>query len=143
MTEFEISGQTYRAGRLDAFAQLHVARRLLPVVGGFGGVEQMKTGGAAGLMGQLGPGLDAFAKLPNDDVDFVINTCLGVVQRQVAGDRGWQKITAGGGLAMFEDIDLIVMLQLVWKVLEAHLEGLFFTLQRLSPAKKDEALAAP
>ncbi|VVD29158.1 phage tail assembly chaperone [Paraburkholderia dioscoreae] len=32
MIEFEISGETYRVNKLDAFAQLHISRKLSPVL---------------------------------------------------------------------------------------------------------------
>jgi len=32
MLEFQIAGETYRAGKLDAFAQLHVSRKLAPIL---------------------------------------------------------------------------------------------------------------
>lgn len=126
--EFEVKGQAYRAGRLDAKRQFHVTRRLAPLLAAAGGsLEQIKTDPFS-LFAPLAQGI---ASLPDADADFVIDTCLGVVQRKQG--KSWAPVTSPGGL-MFEDIGMAEMLQIVGKVLAENLGGFFGDLLGLASA---------
>lgn len=120
MTEFTISGNTYKAGKLDAFKQFHVARRIAPVLSGLGVfIEVAKVDPLAAV----GPVAEAIGKMTDADSEYVIYTCLGVVQRKQPGvNLGWGPVTSSGGM-MYDDIDMAVMLQLVWHVLQVNLAG--------------------
>lgn len=115
--EFEIKGQQYRAGRLDAFKQFHVARRLAPLLGG------IAKGGQGDFSAFLQPMAEALAGMPDADCDFILNTCLAVVQRQQG--NAWAPIIKGKEL-MFEDIDMGSMIQITIKVIQENL-GSFFS----------------
>lgn len=125
-TEFEIKGVLYRAGKLDAFAQLHVSRKIAPVLPKLFPVLARLQVGATGLgtdLDQLaevlGPLADAMASMPKDDVDLVVSACLGVVSRK-QGDALYSPIWRNG-VIMFEDIDLAVMLPIVVNVVRDSL----------------------
>ncbi len=53
-------------------------------------------------------------------MDTALNVCLGVVSRNMGGDRGWAPVVASNGALMFDDIDMGTMLQIVWHVIAAH-----------------------
>lgn len=134
--EFDLNGRTYRVGKMNAFTQGHVLRRLLPLVSAFGGSESLKTASAEDLFARLGPGLEAFARLPDPDVDFIVNACLAVVEAKIEGDRGWTKVSAGPGRLMFEDIDAMAMYVLAGRVLQHNLESFFSTARLLFQASQ-------
>lgn len=133
MNEFKIKGHTYRANKICAMDQLHLVRRLAPaVVGvvGLAGVKDIKALGPAMLLSKIGPFLDALGRMSDDDVEFVTDMCLSVIERQVGADRGWQKV--GGSRALqYEDIDLAVMLRLAFEAGKENLAGFFDALQSM------------
>ena len=89
---FVVSGQTYRAGRLDAIKQLHVVRRLSPLIGAL------------------------------QDTEYVLGACLGVVQREQPGGLGWAPVWSQAAMRpMYEDMTLPAMIQVVGRVLMANL----------------------
>jgi hypothetical protein len=116
----EINGQSYRIGRLDAKKQFHVARRLAPLLAGLGGALKPEAKGFAEL---VSPIAEALAKMSDEDTDYVLDTCLMVVQRQQG--EGWQNVMVKGGGLMFQDIDLPTMLRLAVAVIQQNL-GSFF-----------------
>lgn len=119
--EFEIGGNTYRSGKMDTFKQFHVSRRLAPVLGG---LAAMAEGEADNFAAFLQPIAEAVARMSDADCDFILQSCLGVVQRQQG--NAWSPIYAGGGSAlMFDDIDLGSMMQIAAKVIQENLGGFF------------------
>lgn len=142
--EFEIGGQTYRAAKLDTFKQLHVSRKvgpvlpkLLPVFLQF--TKSAKDGGPADDLTAIAvavePLTQALADMPDADFEYVVNTCLAVVQRSQMNN--WAPVyTAGAGL-MFDDIDLGATVQLVakviWHSLGPFLSGFLANAQPTNP----------
>jgi len=103
---FEVGGQTYRVGRMDAKKKFHVARRLAPLLPA---MSALHSGGD--MMKSLAPVAESLSRMSEEDTDYVIDACLSVCQRlQPAG--GWAPITAAGGRLMFQDIDMPEMIQL-------------------------------
>lgn len=145
--EFVVGGQTYRWSRLDARKQFHVARRLAPILAGIAGAvgAAADAGAAAGHMDLSGVDLngvaDAFASMPDDRADYVLDALLGAVQRQADGAAAWSNIRTPGGAMMFADIDFSQMLQIAWKVLEGNLGGFFHALQSMSPTSEEPSKA--
>src|SRR5260364_275380 len=76
MSKFEIEGQQYRAGNLNAFAQLHVARKIAPVLGGLAALQGADSAAALKSLA------DVIAAMPDADCEYVLHTCLSVTQRQ-------------------------------------------------------------
>lgn len=124
-TEFSVAGNTYRAGALNARTQFHVLRRLGSVAIALGAI--LVKDRSADPMLAMAPMVTAIGALPDADADYVITNCLSVVTRRQPGDTGWMQIQAGGAL-LFPDIDVGVMMQIVWKVLEANLASFFAAL---------------
>lgn len=135
--DFEISGNTYRSSKLDAFKQFHVARRLAPLLSGVSsavkteGAQPVAEGDTPAPAPQrdfadfLEPMADALAHMPDADCDYILFTCLGAVQRQEG--TAWAKVVAPGSRSlMFEDIDMGVMINITLKVIQENI-GSFFS----------------
>jgi hypothetical protein len=69
---------------------------------------------------------EILAKMPDDDVEYVLNTCLSVVYRDEG--TGFQRIQVQAGVMMFSDIDLSVMIKLVISVIKENLGNFFSAL---------------
>jgi hypothetical protein len=92
----------------------------------------------ATLADKIEPFLAALGNMTDENADYVIDTCLSVVERKVGGDRGWQKIGTGGAL-MYDDIDLATMLQLVFRAGAENLSGFFDAAMSMFPGAKAPA----
>ncbi len=110
MAEFSVGDFDYRSSKMDALTQLHVVRRLAPVMGALkefagGGVDAVNAMDAAESIASVA------ARIPDDDVNYIINACLSTVQRKQDGDRGWAPIwNVGAKRPLFEDIGMVEML---------------------------------
>lgn len=140
--QFEVGPHKYRAGKLDAKRQLHVMRRLAPLVMPLiksGAIAQAATGkkSAEGkdqlghmsnldLLGMAEAVTQGLSTLPDADLDFVVDTCLSVVEREQTGG-GWARMMTGDQL-QFVDLDMVSMLSITWRVIQHNLSGFFATL---------------
>ena len=117
--EIKIDNNTYRIGNMDTRVQFHVARRLSPL---FMALTDAMTGIQKGLPIEVwlvqvfGPVTDVISKLPDEQLDYVITACLGVVQRQEA-DNKWAPIMRGGQM-MYADVHMNNMLKLTMAVVK-------------------------
>lgn len=131
MNEFELAGHTYRVGKIPAMQQFHLSRKVAPIIPTLvpvftrlqAGAAASQDGAAAPLTANLdataealSPFTEAIAEMPNEAAEFVLSTCLSVVQRQQG--TTWSSIWSGQhNTPMFDDIDLGVMLQLAVRVI--------------------------
>ncbi|EDV2876052.1 hypothetical protein YY36_004658 [Salmonella enterica subsp. diarizonae] len=126
--ECSVKGHDYRVAKLSVFDQLKVTRKLLPVLAGmmsdFGSIRSLlaadgKIDGAKfdalkPVFETLLPLIaDELSSLTEDDTNAIIHPCLAVVSRKHMG--GWTPVFNSGQL-VFDDIDLLTMLQLVARV---------------------------
>jgi hypothetical protein len=109
----------YRAGVLDAFKQLYVAKRLAPILKGFAVIDAADPGAA--FASSLDKFLDAISGLKDEDLQFIISTCLSVASKQ--DGKTWVRLTATNGALMFEDMNLVEMLTICFHVVKANLAG--------------------
>lgn len=169
MTEFEINGVQYRSGKLDTFKQLHVSRKIAPLVPkvlpAFAAIAQAKRAdGAEGAEGAvLGEAIDevrklgvqdidliakaiepvtnVMAEMSDADVEYLFANCLAVVQRKQGKD--WAPIWRNEAL-MFDDIELPQMTQIamkvIWDNLGPFIQGLLVK-QRASNPDEQSAQA--
>lgn len=136
--EVTVEGKRYRTGKLDAFKQLHVARRLAPVVSVLGGMANNakldEIESLSDLSGVLLPLTKVIAELKDEDCDYVIKNCLVVVEREEAANT-WARVMVNGQL-MYQTgpnpIGLKEMMRLAAVVIQENL-GNFF------PAAQPEA----
>lgn len=124
MLEIDIKGVEYRLGKLDPFKQLHVARRIAPLLPSLLPAAALAgdLDGLAKNMGELVKYLEpltaALSQLPDADCEYVYANCLAIVQRKQG--NGWANVWGKGGL-MFEDMDLAAMTRLVVEVIKNQL----------------------
>ncbi|EAZ8339069.1 hypothetical protein Y940_003499 [Salmonella enterica subsp. enterica] len=126
--ECSVKGHDYRVAKLSVFDQLKVTRKLLPMLAGmmsdFGSIRSLlpadgKIDGAKfdalkPVFETLLPRIaDELFSLTEDDTNAIIHPCLAVVSRKHMG--GWTPVFNSGQL-VFDDIDLLTMLQLVARV---------------------------
>jgi hypothetical protein len=117
--EFEIKGLQYRTAKLSVFDQLKVSRKLLPVLAGmladFQSIKAAAEGGDVykAMETALPKIADSLADMSEEDTNAIIFPCLSVVSRQ--NGKGWSPVMSQGTL-MFDDIDLMSMLQMVGRV---------------------------
>lgn len=142
MTELEIGGNTYRINSMPAMTQFHVMRKLGPVLPGIVPVlaqaaatlpqgDSQEAGGAmatvdgvAAIAMAAQPLLDGLASMADADAEYVINHCLSAVMRRDAGGKSWSAVHRDG-VTMFDDIDMIGRMQLIWSVLRENYAGFF------------------
>lgn len=138
--DITVFGHKYRAGKMGAIPQFHVMRRLHGVAASAGETLDaiQRMGGAANLeeairekrptenvMKVIAPILRALGEMRDEDVDYVLNNCLAVVQRAETNDRGWSPVMPQPGVLMFQDIQMPCMLVLTWHVLRSNLGNFF------------------
>lgn len=112
MAEFSIKGIKYRSGTMDAMTQFHVVRRLGPILGSFRNMLDSKLDDGLSIIAE------AISKMSDVDTEYVINSCMAVVQREQAGGTGWANVwSTQAKRPMFDDIDMATMLQIVFAVI--------------------------
>lgn len=128
-----IGGHDYAIGRLNALDQLHVSRKIAPIIpnimpiltevakGEFSKtLESLENGATDELDGleplaqALEPFMEAIAKIPEDDVNYVVHKCLSVVKRNGA-------VVCRNGTMMFDDLDMSHLLPLTVAVIRTNL----------------------
>lgn len=144
MAEVTIQGQVYRTGKLNAFQQFHVARRLAPILQSISNVATKLPEPSSAQLGEndtvaLLDGLtNVVSRMSDEDCNYVLNACLGACSRQQGA--GWARVQAanGGGL-MFVDIDMNVMLQLAFATVRENITNFF----PVAPAADSSSGASP
>jgi len=117
--EFEIKGVNYRTAKLSVFDQLKVSRKLLPVLAGMlGDFQAIKSSAQGGdvykaLETALPKIAESLSDMSDEDTNAIIFPCLSVVARQ--NGKVWAPVMSQNEL-MFDDIDLMSMLQIVGRV---------------------------
>ena len=142
MTELEIGGNAYRINSMSAMTQFHVMRKLGPVLPGIVPVlaqaaaalpqaDGQEDGGAmttvdgvAAIAMAARPLLDGLAAMADADAEYVINHCLSAVMRRDPGGKSWSAVSRDG-VTMFDDIDLMASMQIVWAVLRENYTSFF------------------
>ena len=138
-----IGGKNYTIGRLNALDQLHVSRKIAPIIpnimpiitevakGGLGEVikaiesidsdedvelelEKIDLSELDGLSTALSPLMDAIAGMSEEDTNYIIFKTLSVVHRDGA-------VLCRGESLMFDDLDMTQILPLVIAVIRNNL----------------------
>jgi len=120
VSEFVVGGHTYRAGKMLVKKQLHVIRRIGPILTDLGSLATLKTGASmAEVMAALTPIANAVGAMSDADLDYVMDSCLNVCLRQ-QGDAWTPVWNARAGAAQFADILLPALLQLTARVMQEN-----------------------
>jgi hypothetical protein len=128
-----IGEHDYTIGRLNALDQFHVSRKIAPIVPTLMPIitevakgdlskaiesielgDNNELGSLEPLAQALEPFMEAFAKMPEDDVNYVIHKCLSVVKRG-------SSVVCRGQTIMFDDLDMGQILPLVVAVIRVSL----------------------
>lgn len=127
--EIELNGHHYRAAKLSVFDQLKVTRRLLPILSGLMGVmgdlKKLHQGEMA-IEALLPMIADTVAQMSDSDCDAILHPCLSVVSRQ--NEKKWVPVFSQSTL-MFDDIDMMTLLQIVGHVIGDSLGNFFLAPQ--------------
>lgn len=149
MENFEINGAEYRADKLTAMQQFHVSRRIAPLIPALIPIAMsvMKSLDKDGDMvasllsnpAVLQPFTDALAALPDEQINYVFDECLGVVKRKV-GD-GWMRVwDKKSHTTLSDDVgDMSVLLPVVVQIIKDNLGPFirgFLTSQAPAPEPK-------
>ncbi len=125
MNEITISGNTYRYGKLNAFQQFHLERRILPLVfSAFPLFDSVASDGEDAVVSwedvveKAKPLADALSGMPDEDAEYVIRTCLSVVYRKQGME--WSPVVSDGSL-MFDDLDAFETVLLGFFVIRRNL----------------------
>lgn len=132
----------YRVGRLGAWDQLHVARKVGPLY-----ANVLQSGSAAvrgdiSVAALLGPVMSGLASLSKEDSEYLIRTCLSACQRrQLVEDKEvWSKVAINGKI-MFDDVGVEEMYRLTLEVVKANLGNFFQGLLRQFSGSPETAKA--
>ena len=144
MSEFDLGADTYRIGKLNAFQQFHLSRKVAPIIPTLmpvflklkGSAKALAIAAAAGdsdesdgaplsgdlegLASLMQPFADGIANMPDETAEFILSTCLGAVQRK-QGTSWFQVWNASQNVCMFDDLDLGVMIKLSLRVITESL----------------------
>lgn len=144
MSEFQLGEDTFRIGKLNAFQQFHLSRKVAPMIPTLipvflklqasaktapaeGAAEGASDYALAPLSGDLGalaemlqPFADGIAGMPDETAEFILSTCLGVVQRK-QGTAWFPVWSASKNVCMFDDLDLGLMMKLSVRVITESL----------------------
>ena len=142
--EFTVRGQLYRTGRLNAFKQLFISKRIVPAVGKLAGLTKgaVKLGKDADgnpqldgdLEDVLTPLVDAIASLKDEDVEYILNACLEAAERKQSGGA-WARVRVNG-TTMFDDLNLPALLKISYHVIWENLQDFFSDLPSISGLKE-------
>lgn len=119
---FEIKGVKYQSGKMDAMVAFHVTRRLAPVVPSFKSIfATAGDGETRDILTALEPLADAIAKMSDADTEYILGACMKVTSREQPGG-GWAPVWGPtSNRPLYEDIDMLVMLQIAMHVLQETL----------------------
>lgn len=125
MNEITIAGHTYRYGKLNAFQQFHIERRILPLVltafpvfFGNGADDGDGIVSFRDVMARSRPLADVLSKMSDEDADYVTSTCLSIIQRKQGME--WVSLMSDGRL-MFDDLDAFETVLLCFFVIRRNL----------------------
>ena len=121
--KFKVGEVEYSAGRLDAKRQFNIVRRLAPIIGGIAPV----MGEGRSETETITAFCKVVSELPDEQLDYVIDKCLEVAERNDGG--AWGKVVTatpnGQVLFMYKDIGMVEMLTIVFHVLQRSVGGFF------------------
>lgn len=120
MADFTVDGIAYRSRKMPARTQAHVLRRLAPIIDPV--YRLMSSGGMTD--DAVGAFAKGFADLEDEQLDYVMDHCLSVVQRK-QGEAWANFMGSDGKTPIFQDVDLTVHVQIIANVLRDNYEPLF------------------
>lgn len=154
MNEFSVKGINYKPTKMPAKTQFHVTRRLTPFIVGMlahlpkdaitgamtADKKSIDLGAIADQVNPIDmiiPVMESLAKMPDADVDYVLDTCMEYCQRSLGADKGWAVLKQPKVPCQYSDIDMIGMLQITWNVIQGNV-GNFFPVPSLNSTEQTQ-----
>lgn len=135
--DFTIGSHRYKVGKIDAFKQFHIARRLGPMMGGiipvaqklearFGKLkpEEMGKDQLDAIAEIAQPILVGFAKLSDEDANRVLLGLCSAVEMEQTSQGGWARVATDAGL-MFQNLELPELMQIAGRSFMYNIAGFF------------------
>lgn len=121
----EVGGRSYRISFLDAVRQVHLARRLSPVV----------TANSFSAIAH------ALQEMSQENADYVINTCLEAVEfKQVVNNHDvWAKLQIRPGVLQIGDLEGGDVMEIVVHVARENVGSFFDRMIALVPVPEEKA----
>ncbi len=133
---FTAGGRNFKLGKIDAFRQFHIVRRIGPLLAEVA-PTMISMVAASKKMGNISEEqkLEEFAKiaqpimlglsrLSDADAEYVLFRLLGAVEVQQKEFNVWAKVATDTGI-MMQDLELPLLLQAAGKSLMYNLSGFF------------------
>lgn len=131
----QIGGNEYTVSKLDPMSQFHVLRKIMPIASYLNDAFQKLTSIPKSeeefLALAVGPLADSLSKMPKDDVEFVIYTCLSVCHKKIG--TAVVPVLAGDMKTFMEPMELPQMLGLTMEVIRSNFSSFFPTEEPKSP----------
>lgn len=134
--EFQVGDRKFKLGKIDAFRQFHIVRRISPLLADLmpalaamskakKNAESMSEDEKLDEFAKLAqPILAGLSKLSDQDADYVLFRLLGAVEVHQPEFNSWAKIATDSGL-MIQNLELPVLLQAAGRSLMFNLSGFF------------------
>lgn len=135
MAEITIDGTRYVCRKLDAKSQYEILRRLGPAVAIF--QQPVTDDHAPGARMLMGVTMDVLSRMPQEDSDFINNTCFSVISKVGSDGKATAIFQRQTGQLMFQDMEADVFMELVDFVIQDSLGGFFGRLRALSNSAQD------
>lgn len=137
MAEFTINGKSYRTRPLNAIQQFHVARRLAPLLAEATNVFQAGQNEDVQSLDQMAdimkPIFDVLSQMKDDELDYIMERCLSVTQRQQAGGQYAPMWNVAARQPQFADLSMVELLQITFQVIQENLGNFFQNPSSISP----------
>lgn len=154
MQEFEHGGHRYRIRKFNALEQWNLSRKIAPLIPPLVPVfiKISKAGGLTkdltGVAEVLTPFAEGISALSDETSEWIINTCLSALSREVApGTTGaaWTKIwSSASKISQFEEINDLstvvpLVMKVIWETLGPFISGLLTAQQSEDQAETPTA----
>lgn len=145
MNDFELGGRKFKIGKLNAFKQFHVVRRiapilsdLLPAIGEIQKVQKEESSKSESekfdeLAKIVSPILMGLSKLSDKDSEFVLFSLLSCAEVQLGAT--WTRVSTESML-MVQDMELPALLQIAGRSFVANLSNFFAVLPAVTPGAR-------
>lgn len=132
--DFSIDGIEYKASKVDAVKQFHLARRLSPFLEAIIPlVAKVKAGALSvednestfdALIEGYAPFAKMMADMPDEQADYILFGLLACVKQKQSNGLGWANVTSGNAL-MFQNINVVQMMKMAYHALVENLADFF------------------
>ncbi len=135
MSNFTVGEHVYQSKKLDVFAQLNIARRLMAVIPALGPLGPLMQGFADASrafsdgesadapdfdISPLNPLFAAFGQLKDEDTKYIVSVCLAATSR-IQGPGQVSVWNLQANRSQFDDLSFSDIVQIVWHVIGENL----------------------